>query len=119
MTIKTTTNTYRMLVSTGAPRKIRWQGVVPGRGSDPKLVSIGRARAAPSVQGLPAPVRGQRVKRWRAEAGPIGVTIAGAQRLLKLGVATRWATQPPTTVSAQVWAEVETIEMASIHLLQR
>jgi hypothetical protein len=65
-----------MPVSTGAPRKIRWQGVVPGRGSDPKLVAIGRAQAAPSVQGPPAPVRGRRVKRWIAEAGPIGVAIA-------------------------------------------
>jgi hypothetical protein len=99
-------------VSTGAVRKIRWQGVVPGKGSDPKLVSIGRARAAPSVQGPPAPVRSRRVKRWRAEAGPIGVAIAGAQRLLELAVATKRATQPPTTVSAQVWAEVETIGMA-------
>ncbi len=27
-----------MPVSTEAPGKIRWQGVVPGRGSDPKLV---------------------------------------------------------------------------------
>jgi hypothetical protein len=76
-----------MPISTGAPRKIRWQGVVPERGSDPKLVSIGRARAAPSVQGPPAPVRGWRVKRWRTEAGPIGVAIAGAQRLLELTVA--------------------------------
>jgi hypothetical protein len=27
------------------------------------------------------------VKRWRAEAGPIGVAVAGAQRLLELAVA--------------------------------
>jgi hypothetical protein len=59
------------------------------------------------------------VKRWRAEAGPTGVSIAGAQRLLEVAVAVKRATQPPTTVSARVWAEVETIGMASIHLLRR
>jgi hypothetical protein len=59
------------------------------------------------------------VKRWRAEAGPTGVAIAGAQRLLELAAAAKRATQPPTTVSARVWAEVETIGMASIHLLRR
>ncbi len=56
---------------------------------------------------------------WRAEAGPTGVAIAGVQRLLELAVAAKRATQPPTTVSARVWAEVETIGMASIHLLRR
>jgi hypothetical protein len=70
----------------------------------------------------------------------MGVAVAGAQRLLELAVAqhsphsagglrplfdvmiagaAKRATQPPTTVSAQAWVEVETIEMASIHPLQR
>jgi hypothetical protein len=32
---------------------------------------------------------------------------------------TKRATQPPMTVFAQAWAEVEAIGMASIHLLRR
>jgi hypothetical protein len=76
-----------MPVSTGAPRKIRWQGVVPGRGSDLKLVSIGRARAAPSVQGPPGPCERSESEEVESVGWPIGVAVAGAQRLLELAVA--------------------------------
>jgi hypothetical protein len=76
-----------MLVSTGAPRKIRWQGVVPGRGADLRLVSIGRARAAPLVQGPPGPCERSESKEVESGSWPIGVAVEGAQRLLELAAA--------------------------------
>jgi hypothetical protein len=75
-----------MPVFTGAPQKIRWQGVVYGS-SDLKLVSIGRARAARSVQGPPGPCELSESEEVESVGWPISVAVAGAQHLLELSVA--------------------------------
>jgi hypothetical protein len=75
-----------MPVSTGAPRKIRWQGVVPGRGSDLKLVSIGRAGCAVG-SGTAGPCERSESEEVESGSWPIDVAVAKAQRLLELAVA--------------------------------
>ncbi len=53
--------------------------------------------------------------RWRRTVHTVLANCGPLSDVIRAGVAKR-ATQPPMTVFAQAWAEVETIGMDSIHL---
>ncbi len=56
--------------------------------------------------------------RWHRTVHTAPVNCRPLSDVMRAGVA-KLATQPPMTAFALAWAEVETIGMASIHLLRR